>query len=102
MLQLGENPTDPKRRPPRKGRHDPRSGRNGRSRHVAQTHGAKSNSLPQPLDKSRINGLKGPPGPLVVMGQTETPPRGSETMGGQAPCDALRIHQIKSRARVLC
>jgi hypothetical protein len=29
--------------------------------------------------------LKGPPGPLEVMGQTEAPPKGPKTVGGQAP-----------------
>jgi hypothetical protein len=41
--------------------------------------------VPPALDKSMIGGLKGPLGPLAVIGQTEAHPRGHKTAGGQAP-----------------
>jgi hypothetical protein len=101
---------DPKRRPSRKGRHDPQSGKNGCTHRVARARGAGSNSwphtrltvldsgvglgaavsttgtgVPLALDKPKVNGPKGPPGPLAVMDQTEAPSRGPKTAGGQAP-----------------
>jgi hypothetical protein len=108
--QLHENSADPKRWPPRKGRQDPRSGRNGRSHRAARARGAKNNpwpharlavsdsdvglgaavsttgtGVPLALDKSKSNGLKGRPNPLAVTGQTKAPSRGPKTVGGQAP-----------------
>jgi hypothetical protein len=41
--------------------------------------------VPIALDKPKVNGLKGPPGPLAVLGQTEAPSRGSKIAGGQKP-----------------